>query len=63
MSGKKTAGIVLMVAFAGAFIVWTLRVQMAVPSAMARMAVSGLLALGIFAAWRFLVWKRPQKKL
>ena len=51
-------GISLMVALAGAFIAWNLKVA----SSTTQMIVSGLLAGLIFAAWRFLVWQPPQKK-
>jgi hypothetical protein len=63
VKNKKLAGIVLMLAFAGAFVDWTLRDQFALASTLGRMAVSGLLTLGIFVSWRFLVWNRPGKKL
>jgi hypothetical protein len=63
MKSKKIVGIALMLAFAGAFVDWTLKGQFALASSMGRMAVSGVLTLGIFASWRFLVWQRPQKKL
>ena len=58
MGGRKMIGISLMVALAGAFVAWNLRVA-ASPT---QMIVSGLLAGLIFAAWRFLVWQPPQKK-
>jgi hypothetical protein len=54
MSAKKMIGISLMVALAGAFIAWTVRE----PASNLQMIVSGLLAVAIFAAWRFLVWSR-----
>jgi len=54
MSAKKMIGISLMVALAAAFIAWTLRE----PASNLQMIVSGLLAMAIFAAWRFLVWSR-----
>ena len=60
MSTKKTAGIALMVAFAGAFIAWSLLAPPAMPS-LARSLVSGALALGVFLAWRMLVWEKPRK--
>ena len=63
MSGRKTAGIVLMVAFAGAFVMWTLQPATPASSGIAGMAISALLGLGIFLAWRFLVWDGLQKKL
>jgi hypothetical protein len=57
MSGRKRIGIALMVALAGAFIAWTIRA----PASNLQMIVSGLLAVAIFAAWRFLVWQPPRK--
>jgi hypothetical protein len=60
MSSRKIAGLSLMMALAGAFIAWNLGADNALPSQAAQMAVSALLALGIFAAWRFLVWNRPR---
>jgi hypothetical protein len=54
MSAKKMIGISLMVALTGAFIVWTIRE----PASNLQMIVSGLLAVAVFAAWRFLVWSR-----
>ena len=62
MTAKKMAGIALMVGFGGAFLAWSLQGPAAISSAVVRMAVSGLLALGIFGAWRFLVWTPPAKK-
>jgi uncharacterized membrane protein len=59
MNTRKSAGIALMVAFAGAFIAWALLAPPAMP-AMARSVVSGVLALGIFLAWRILVWEKPR---
>jgi hypothetical protein len=58
MSSRKMIGISLMVALFGAFIAWNLKVA----SSTTQMIISGLLAGLIFAAWRFLVWQRPQKK-
>ena len=57
MSSRKTIGISLMVALAGALVAWTVRA----PASNLQMIVSGLLALGIFGAWRFLVWQPPRK--
>ena len=57
MSSRKTIGISLMVALAGAFIAWTIRV----PASNLQTIVSALLAVGVFAAWRFLVWQPPRK--
>ena len=57
MSSRKMTGISLMVALAGAFIAWTIRV----PASALQTIVSALLAVGIFAAWRFLVWQPPRK--
>jgi phosphate/sulfate permease len=57
MSSRKMIGISLMVALAGAFIVWTIRE----PASNSQMIVSGLLGVAIFAAWRFLVWQPPRK--
>jgi phosphate/sulfate permease len=57
MSAQKMIGISLMVALAGAFIAWTIRV----PASNLQMIVSGLLAVAVFAAWRFLVWQPPRK--
>jgi phosphate/sulfate permease len=57
MSAQKMIGISLMVALAGAFIAWTIRA----PASNLQMIVSGLLAVAIFAAWRFLVWQPPRK--
>jgi phosphate/sulfate permease len=57
MSSRKMIGISLMVALAGAFIAWTIRV----PASSVQMIGSSLLAIGIFAAWRFLVWQPPRK--
>ena len=54
MSNRKMLGISLMVALAGAFIAWNL----SQPSSVQQMIFSALLAGGIFAAWRFLVWSR-----
>ena len=54
MSNRKMIGISLMVALAAAFIAWTLRE----PASTLQMIVSGLLAMAIFAVWRFLVWSR-----
>ena len=54
MSSRKTIGISLMVALAGAFIAWNI----SQPSSALQMIVSALLAGGIFAVWRFLVWSR-----
>ena len=59
MDSRKTAGIALMVAFAGAFIAWNLLAPPAMPS-MARSVISGALALGVFLAWRILVWEKPR---
>jgi hypothetical protein len=61
MNTKKSAGIALMVAFAAAFIAWSMMAPPAMPS-MARSIVSGALALGIFLAWRVLVWEKPGRK-
>jgi hypothetical protein len=61
MSSRKITGIALMVAFAGAFLFWSLQGQTALAQPAARMAVSGALALGVFAAWRFLVWEKPRR--
>jgi hypothetical protein len=58
MSGRKMTGIVLMVSFAGAFAFWSLQ---AASDGIAGMAISALFALGIFLAWRFLVWDGPRK--
>ncbi len=57
MSSQRMIGISLMVALAGAFIAWTLRE----PASNLQMIVSGLLAVAVFAAWRFLVWQLPRK--
>jgi hypothetical protein len=57
MSNRKMLGISLMVALAGAFVAW----NFSQPSSAMQMAVSALLAGGIFAAWRFLVWQRLRK--
>jgi hypothetical protein len=57
MSGRKMLGISLMVALAGAFVAW----NFSQPSSTIEMVVSGLLALSIFASWRFLVWQPPRK--
>jgi phosphate/sulfate permease len=57
MSVKKMIGISLMVALVGAFIAWTIRA----PASNPQMIVSGLLAVAVFAAWRFLVWQPPRK--
>jgi phosphate/sulfate permease len=57
MSGRKMTGISLMVALVGVFIAWTIRA----PASSLQMIVSGLLAVAIFAAWRFLVWQPPGK--
>ncbi len=57
MSSRKMVGISLMVALAGALIEWTIRA----PASNLQMIVSALLALGIFGAWRFLVWQQPRK--
>jgi phosphate/sulfate permease len=57
MSTQKMTGISLMVALAGAFIAWTIRE----PASNLQMIVSGLLAVAIFAVWRFLVWQPPRK--
>jgi hypothetical protein len=57
MSSRKMTGISLLVALAGAFIVWTIRE----PASNLQMIVSGLLAVAIFAVWRFLVWQPPRK--
>ncbi len=57
MSGRKMTGISLMVALAAAFIAWTIRE----PASNLQMIVSGLLAVAVFAAWRFLVWQQPGK--
>jgi hypothetical protein len=57
MSSRKMIGISLMVALAGAFIAWTIRV----PASALQMIGSSLLAVGVFAAWRFLVWQPPRK--
>ena len=57
MSTKKMTGISLMVALAGAFIAWTIRE----PASNLQMIVSGLLAVAVFAAWRFLVWQPARK--
>ena len=57
MSSQRMIGISLMVALVGAFIAWTIRE----PASNLQMIVSGLLAVAIFAAWRFLVW-RPSRK-
>ena len=57
MSSRKMTGISLMVALAGAFIAWTIRV----PASALQTIVSALLAVGVFAAWRFLVWQPPRK--
>lgn len=57
MSAQKMIGISLMAALAGAFIAWTIRA----PASNLQMIVSGLLAVAIFAAWRFLVWQPPRK--
>ena len=58
MSSRKMIGISLMVALAGAFIAWTLQVA----ASTQQMLVSSLLAVAIFAAWRFLVWQPPRRK-
>jgi hypothetical protein len=63
VSPRKTAGVALMMAFAGAFVFWALQGQGALANGTARMAVSGALALGVFASWRFLVWEKPRQKL
>jgi hypothetical protein len=57
MSAKKMIGISLMVALVGAFIAWTIRE----PASNLQMMVSGLLAVAVFVAWRFLVWQPPRK--
>ncbi len=57
MSSRKMTGISLMVALAGAFIVWTIREPASTP----QMIVSALLGIAIFAVWRFLVWQPPRK--
>jgi phosphate/sulfate permease len=57
MSSRKMTGIALMVALAGALIAWTIRE----PASDLQMIVSGLLAVAIFGAWRFLVWQQPRK--
>ena len=57
MSSRKMTGISLLVALAGAFIVWTIRA----PASNLQMIVSALLAVAIFAVWRFLVWQPPRK--
>jgi phosphate/sulfate permease len=57
MSAQKMIGISLMVALVGAFIAWTIRE----PASNLQMMVSGLLAVAVFAAWRFLVWQPPRK--
>jgi hypothetical protein len=57
MSSRKMLGISLMVALAGAFVAW----NFSQPSSTIEMVVSGLLALSIFASWRFLVWQPPRK--
>ena len=57
MSSRKMTGISLMMALAGAFIAWTIRV----PASALQTIVSALLAVGGFAAWRFLVWQPPRK--
>jgi hypothetical protein len=61
MSTKKAAGIALMVAFAGAFVAWSLLGPAAMPNMLARSVVSGALALGVFLAWRLLVWEKSQR--
>ena len=61
MSTKKAAGVALMVAFAGAFVAWNLMAPPAMAS-MARSLASGALALGVFLAWRLLIWQKPRKK-
>jgi predicted histidine transporter YuiF (NhaC family) len=58
MRAKKMIGISLMVALAGAFIAWNIQVA----ASSQQMIVSALLALAMFAAWRFLVWQPPRKK-
>ncbi|HEX4118612.1 MAG TPA: hypothetical protein VHX99_07405 [Rhizomicrobium sp.] len=57
MSSRKMTGISLLVALAAAFIAWTIRE----PASNLQMIVSGLLAVAMFAAWRFLVWQ-PRRK-
>jgi phosphate/sulfate permease len=57
MSSRKKIGISLLVALAAAFIAWTIRA----PASNLQMIVSGLLAVAMFAAWRFLVWQPPRK--
>jgi hypothetical protein len=59
MRGRKMAGIVMMVALAAAFAMWTLQVA---SNGIAGMAISGLFGLGIFLAWRLLVWEGARKK-
>jgi len=59
MSKNKIAGIALMVAFAGALIVWGLGLVHS-PGTIARISVSGFFALCIFAAWWFIVLKESQ---
>jgi hypothetical protein len=61
MSGRKMVGIVLMVAFAGAFVMWTLQPPTTASGGIVGMAISALLCLGIFLAWRFIVWDVPRK--
>ena len=63
MDTRKAAGIALMVAFAGAFIAWSLLGPAAMPNGMLRSAISGALALCVFLAWRLLVWEKPRKKI
>jgi hypothetical protein len=59
MSGRKMTGIVLMVSCAGAFAIWSLQ---AASNGLVGTAISALFGLGIFLAWRFLVWDGPRRK-
>ncbi len=63
MNTRKMLGIALMVAFAGAFVAWSLLGPAAMPGAIQRSLVSALLAGGIFLVWRLLVWEKPRKRL
>lgn len=51
-----------MVGFTGAFVALSLLPPTALPGLL-RSLISAALALGVFAAWRFLVWEKPRPKL